>query len=141
MAAGLVLVIIVAAWLSTRPCLSMKARLVQSGKAGSSSAAFARQFSSPAARREPGINTADPSAGRQTVKVIQTPSSAANHSSTSASPAEPKFHIVQKGQTLSDISLTYYGSANQWSKILNANRQTIKDSNRLIPGNRLLIPD
>ncbi|MHC4556613.1 MAG: LysM peptidoglycan-binding domain-containing protein [Planctomycetota bacterium] len=52
-----------------------------------------------------------------------------------------KFHIVLKGQTLSKISYKYYGSARQWPKILEANRKTIKDPDKLIPGTKLIIPD
>jgi len=52
-----------------------------------------------------------------------------------------KFHIVQKGETLSRISSQYYGSAGKWQKILEANRQTIKDANKLTPGMKLIIPD
>jgi nucleoid-associated protein YgaU len=52
-----------------------------------------------------------------------------------------KFHIINKGETLSDISRTYYGSANKWRKILNANREIIKDVNKLRPGTKIIIPD
>jgi len=52
-----------------------------------------------------------------------------------------KFHIVLKGQTLSEISLKYYGSANKWKKILDANRNVISDANKLKPGTKLIIPD
>ncbi len=52
-----------------------------------------------------------------------------------------KFHIVQSGETLSKISSQYYGSAGKWQKILEANRQTIKDANKLTPGMKLIIPD
>ena len=52
-----------------------------------------------------------------------------------------KFHIVRKGETLSEISYKYYGSANKWQKILDANRNVIKDANKLNPGTKLIIPD
>ncbi len=52
-----------------------------------------------------------------------------------------KFHIVREGETLSKISNKYYGSAGKWQKILDANRDTIKDPNKLIPGTKLIIPD
>jgi len=52
-----------------------------------------------------------------------------------------KFHIVLKGQTLSEISLKYYGSANKWKKILDANQNVIGDENKLKPGTKLIIPD
>jgi nucleoid-associated protein YgaU len=52
-----------------------------------------------------------------------------------------KFHIVLKGQTLTTISLKYYGTAGNWQKILDYNRNIIKDPNKLIPGTKLIIPD
>ncbi len=52
-----------------------------------------------------------------------------------------KFHIISKGETLSDISHKYYGSANKWQKILDANRNVIKDANKLRPGIKLIIPE
>ncbi len=52
-----------------------------------------------------------------------------------------KFHIVLKGETLSDISHKYYNSANKWQKILDANRNVIKDANKLRPGIKLIIPE
>ncbi len=52
-----------------------------------------------------------------------------------------KFHIVRKDQTLSAISKEYYGSVNKWKKIFDANRDVIKDANKLQPGMKLIIPD
>lgn len=52
-----------------------------------------------------------------------------------------KFHIVRKNQNLSIISRQYYGSSNKWQKIVDANRDVIKDPNKLQPGMKLIIPD
>ena len=52
-----------------------------------------------------------------------------------------RFHIVRKDQTLSAISRIYYGSSNQWQKIVNANRDIIKDPNKINSGMKLIIPD
>jgi len=51
-----------------------------------------------------------------------------------------KFHIVRQGETLSNISHKYYGSANKWRMILDANRDVVKDANKLRPGIKLIIP-
>jgi nucleoid-associated protein YgaU len=52
-----------------------------------------------------------------------------------------RFHIVRKGETLSKISLTYYGSAGKWRKIFEANRETIKNPDKLTAGAKLIIPN
>ena len=52
-----------------------------------------------------------------------------------------KFHIVRRGETLSGIARRYYGSAIQWPIIYNANRNTLKAPERIIPGTKLIIPD
>ncbi len=50
------------------------------------------------------------------------------------------FHIVQSGDTLSGISQKYYGTANKWPNILEANRNVLKDPNKLQLGMKLIIP-
>ena len=52
-----------------------------------------------------------------------------------------RFHIVEKGQTLSDIAQQRYGSAAKWPKIYNANKSTVKNPNSVRPGTKLIIPD
>ena len=61
---------------------------------------------------------------------------------TSPIPAEPQEHIhtVSEGETLTSISIEYYGSTGMWKKILNANDKIIKDADKLRPGMRLVIP-
>jgi len=51
-----------------------------------------------------------------------------------------KFYIVRRGDTLSKISVTYYGSAGQWRKIFEANKQIIANPDKLTPGQKLIIP-
>jgi nucleoid-associated protein YgaU len=52
-----------------------------------------------------------------------------------------KFHIVQRGETLSGIARLYYGAPDQWRKIVTANSKAIKDPNRVAPGTKLIIPE
>jgi len=52
-----------------------------------------------------------------------------------------KYHIVLKGETLSEISYKYYGSASKWRNILDSNPETIKDANKIKPGMKLIIPN
>lgn len=52
-----------------------------------------------------------------------------------------KFYIVRKGDTLSKISQKYYGTANQWYLIFDANRDVLSNPNKIKPGLKLHIPD
>ena len=51
-----------------------------------------------------------------------------------------RFHEVTSGQTLSSISMIYYGNTDGVKKISDANPQ-ISDINKLRPGMRLIIPE
>ena len=53
---------------------------------------------------------------------------------------ETQIHVVAGGETLSSISVMYYGSGSQWRKIVDANPKVITDEDRLQPGMRLVIP-
>jgi nucleoid-associated protein YgaU len=52
-----------------------------------------------------------------------------------------RFYIVHKGDMLSTISQKMYGTTKNVNKIFEANRDIIKDKNRLKPGMKLVIPD
>ena len=52
-----------------------------------------------------------------------------------------KFHIISEGETLSEISRLYYNSARKWQKILDANKDIIKDVSKLKPGTKIIIPE
>jgi len=49
-------------------------------------------------------------------------------------------HIVKKGDTLSAIAEHYYGDANKWPKIYDANRDLLHDPDKIYPGQELVIP-
>lgn len=51
-----------------------------------------------------------------------------------------RLHLVRAGETLSQISQRYYGTANRWSQIFEANRDLISDVNKIPVGTRLVIP-
>ncbi len=50
-------------------------------------------------------------------------------------------YTVRAGDTLSKISREYYGDANQYMKIFNANRSVLQDPNTIRAGQELLIPE
>jgi nucleoid-associated protein YgaU len=49
-------------------------------------------------------------------------------------------YTVQKGDTLSKISKQFYGDANAYKKIFDANRDQLKDPDKIQPGQVLRIP-
>ena len=51
-----------------------------------------------------------------------------------------KFYTVKSGDTLSKISKEFYGDANQYNKIFEANVPLLKDANSIYPGQVLRIP-
>ena len=55
--------------------------------------------------------------------------------------AESRIHVVVKDETLSSIAYRYYGSANQWQRIYQANRLILNSPDRIKPGMKLLIPE
>ncbi len=53
----------------------------------------------------------------------------------------PKIHVVQQGQSLSQISNQYYGTPANWKKIMDANRLRLKNKDQIRPDMRLVIPE
>lgn len=49
-------------------------------------------------------------------------------------------YVVVAGDSLSKIAKRYYGDANQWHRIHEANRDQIKNPDLIHPGQKLTIP-
>jgi len=49
-------------------------------------------------------------------------------------------YTVQKGDSLSKIAKQYYGDANAWQKIFQANRDVLEDPDKIFPGQTLRLP-
>ena len=49
-------------------------------------------------------------------------------------------HTVVRGDTLAQIAQQWYGAANEWNRIFEANRFQIVNPNRIFPGQVLRIP-
>jgi len=102
-------------WLSTRPCLSVKSRMLGRPPANS--------------LQEPADKV-----------LVNTPASEVINEIEPEKIKTQRFHIIRRGETLSEISGLYYDSAGKWQKILDANRDVIKDANKLKTGTKLIIP-
>ena len=53
---------------------------------------------------------------------------------------QSQFYTVQSGDTLSKISAQFYGDANRYSAIFEANKPMLKDPDEIYPGQVLRIP-
>jgi len=51
-----------------------------------------------------------------------------------------EYYIIKKGDTLSAIAKQFYGKANDYPKIFEANREVIKDANLIFPGQKIRLP-
>jgi len=54
--------------------------------------------------------------------------------------AEPKFHTVEKGDTLWKIASTHLGSGARYPEIFEANKPMLSDPDKIYPGQMLRIP-
>ncbi len=52
---------------------------------------------------------------------------------------QQQYYTVKKGDNLSKIARKFYGKAN-WQKVYNANKDLLKNKNKLKPGMELVIP-
>jgi nucleoid-associated protein YgaU len=57
-----------------------------------------------------------------------------------AAQSNVKTYTVKAGDTLSKISKDFYGNANDYMKIFNANRDKLQDPDKIQPGQELKIP-
>jgi nucleoid-associated protein YgaU len=78
------------------------------------------------------IKAVDPSFGDLTMDLSVDPSLPA--------PAKAQTYTVASGDTLSKISKQFYGNANHYMKIFEANKDQLKDPNVIKPGQVLRIP-
>jgi nucleoid-associated protein YgaU len=154
LALGLMFVGTAVIWLATRPSLSPMARLQRLSNTGSQQEP-AYEPNAPVTAASSAINSVPGQIVNLNTSSDQIPSEDIGTGSENELYTPPdttiyeqdekikpqKFHIVLKGQTLSEISSKYYGSARQWPKILGANRNIIKDPDKLIPGTKLIIPE
>jgi nucleoid-associated protein YgaU len=70
---------------------------------------------------------------------ISAPEAAAAAAAGGATSA-PRTYTVQAGDNLSKISKHFYGDPNQYMKIVNANKATLPDPDKIKPGMELNIP-
>ena len=57
-----------------------------------------------------------------------------------SSSTAPKIYEVVAGDSLSKIAKREYGNASEWKRIYEANKDLIKDPDKIFPGQKLKIP-
>ena len=77
--------------------------------------------------------------GSSSTAAEPVPSPAPVPSPTGTTGTEQTYTVVS-GDSLSKIAKRYYGDANQWPRIHEANRDQIKNPDLIHPGQRLRIP-
>lgn len=51
-----------------------------------------------------------------------------------------QYYVIRSGDTLSAVAKQFYGDANKYNAIFEANREVIRDANLIFPGQKLRIP-
>jgi len=51
-----------------------------------------------------------------------------------------EYYVIEKGDNLSAIAAKYYGKGSAYPRILEANREVIKDPDLIFPGQKIRIP-
>jgi len=86
------------------------------------------------------IKLVDPSYSDLTAD-IQAPEAAAAAAASGAAPStSTRTYTVQPGDSLSKISKQFYGDANKYMKIFEANKDKLSDPDKIKAGMNLLIP-
>ena len=87
------------------------------------------------------IKAADSSFSDLTCDLTVDPSLAPAAAAPAASPASSgKTYKVQAGDTLSKIAKDFYGNANEYNKIFEANRDKLQSADKIQVGQELTIP-
>ena len=74
------------------------------------------------------------------ISAPEAAAAAAAGAGAEAASAGPRTYTVQAGDNLSKISKHFYGDPNQYMKIVNANKETLPDPDKIKPGMQLNIP-
>jgi len=85
------------------------------------------------------IKLVDPSFS-DLIADIQAPAAAAAAAGGAPSTASPRTYTVQAGDSLSKISKQFYGDANKYMTIFNANKDKMSDPDKVKIGTELIIP-
>jgi nucleoid-associated protein YgaU len=74
------------------------------------------------------------------INQIQVADSAGNAPSALGGSKGNQYYEIKSGDTLSALAKQFYGDASQYPKIFAANREVIKDPNKIFVGQKITIP-
>jgi len=91
------------------------------------------------------IKAADPSYSDLTCDLsvdpsIAPPQRAQAAAATASGATSSRIYTVKAGDSLSKIAKEFYGNANEYNRIFEANRDKLNDPNQIRPGQELIIP-
>ena len=86
------------------------------------------------------IKAVDSSYSDLTCDLTVDPSLAPAQAAPAASGSTAKTYTVQSGDTLSKIAENFYGNANEYNKIFEANRDKLQSADKIQVGQELVIP-
>ena len=82
----------------------------------------------------------DPNFSDLTADISVSPQAASQTAGAAAGGGSQRNYTIQPGDTLSGISQRFYGKASEYSKILDANKDTIPDADKIRAGQTIVIP-
>jgi LysM repeat protein len=86
------------------------------------------------------VKSVDPTYGDMLLDLTVDPTMPKPSSAPAAAPQGERTYTVQSGDTLSKISKQFYGDANKYMKIFEANRDVLNDPNMIKVGQVLKVP-
>jgi nucleoid-associated protein YgaU len=86
------------------------------------------------------IKLVNPNWSQELVADIGVDQSAQQQAAPTSQGQQQRTYTVQPGDSLSKIAKQFYGNANEYNKIFEANRDILKDPNKISPGQTLKIP-
>jgi nucleoid-associated protein YgaU len=86
------------------------------------------------------IKLVDPSFSDLMADITVDPNAPAQGTPSSQPASGGQTYTVQSGDSLSKIAKQFYGDANAYMDIFNANKDKLNDPNKISPGQQLVIP-
>lgn len=62
------------------------------------------------------------------------------HAHATPEQGREEYYVIVRGDTLSGIAKRYYGHANRWPELFEANREVIEDPDKIFPGQKIRVP-